>query len=48
MSLQLPEKPNLEYLKKQAKEMLRTMQQGKLADANTRWPTNTASLPGPN
>lgn len=33
MSRQLPEKPNLEYLKKQAKELLRTMQQGKLADA---------------
>ena len=33
MSRQLPEKPNLEYLKKQAKELLRTMRQGKLADA---------------
>jgi hypothetical protein len=33
MSLQLPEKPNLEYLKKQAKELLRSMRQGKLADA---------------
>jgi ankyrin repeat protein len=29
----LPEKPNLQYLKKQAKELLRTMQQGKLANA---------------
>src|SRR5580704_6488420 len=33
MSRQLPEQPNLEYLKKQAKELLRTMPQGKLADA---------------
>src|SRR6202161_4052035 len=33
MSRQLPEKPNLEFLKKQAKELLRSMQQGKLADA---------------
>ena len=33
MSRQLPEKPNLEFLKKQAKELLRTMRQGKLADA---------------
>jgi hypothetical protein len=33
MSRQLPEKPNLEYLKKQAKELLRAMRQGKLADA---------------
>jgi hypothetical protein len=33
MSRQLPEKPNLEYLKKQAKELLRGMPQGKLADA---------------
>ncbi len=33
MSRQLPEKPNLEYLKKKAKELLRTMPQGKLADA---------------
>jgi hypothetical protein len=33
MSRHLPEKPNLEYLKKQAKELLRTMRQGKLADA---------------
>ncbi len=33
MSRQLPEKPNLEYLKKQAKELLRSRQQGKLADA---------------
>src|SRR6516162_4738492 len=33
MSRYLPEKPNLEYLKKQAKELLRTMRQGKLADA---------------
>ena len=32
MSRQLPEKPNLEYLKKQAKELLRGMRQGKLAD----------------
>ena len=27
MSLQLPEKPNLEYLRKQAKELLRNTQQ---------------------
>jgi hypothetical protein len=33
MSRTLPEKPNLEYLKKEAKELLRTMRQGKLADA---------------
>ena len=33
MSRQLPEKPNLEYLKKQAKELLRSMPAGKLADA---------------
>ena len=29
----LPEKPHLEYLRKQAKELLRTMERGKLADA---------------
>src|SRR5580658_7713151 len=33
MSRQLSEKPSLEYLKKQAKELLRSMRQGKLADA---------------
>jgi ankyrin repeat protein len=33
MSRQLPEKTNFEYLKKQAKELLRSMPQGKLADA---------------
>jgi ankyrin repeat protein len=33
MSRQLPQKPNLEHLKKQAKELQRNMQQGKLADA---------------
>jgi ankyrin repeat protein len=33
MSRELPEKPNLEYLKKQAKELLRANGQGKLADA---------------
>lgn len=33
MSRQLPEKPNLEYLKKQAKELLRGMRPCKLADA---------------
>jgi len=33
MSRQLPEKPNLRFLKKQAKELLRGMPQGKLADA---------------
>jgi ankyrin repeat protein len=33
MSRQLPEKPNLQYLKKEAKELLRSMRQGKLADA---------------
>jgi hypothetical protein len=32
MSRELPEKPNLEDLKKQAKERLRSMPQGKLAD----------------
>ena len=33
MSRQLPERPNLEHLRKQAKELLRGMRQGKLADA---------------
>lgn len=33
MSRQLPDHPNLQYLKKEAKELLRGMQQGKLADA---------------
>jgi hypothetical protein len=33
MSRQLPEKPNLAYLKKQAKELLRTVQHRHLADA---------------
>src|SRR5271167_482548 len=33
MSRQLPEKPNLAYLKKQAKELLRSVQHHKLADA---------------
>src|ERR1700751_4525889 len=33
MSSVLPERPNLEHLKKQAKELLRTMGRGKLADA---------------
>jgi hypothetical protein len=33
MSRQLPEKPNLEYLKKEAKELRCSMPQGKLADA---------------
>jgi ankyrin repeat protein len=33
MSRQLPEKPSLEYLRKQAKELLRATRQGKLADA---------------
>lgn len=33
MSRQLPQKPNLEYLKKEAKELLRGMSAGKLADA---------------
>jgi hypothetical protein len=33
MSGQLPQRPNLEYLKKQAKELLRSTQHGKLADA---------------
>lgn len=33
MSRQLPERPNLEHLRKQAKELLRTMRHGKLADA---------------
>jgi hypothetical protein len=33
MSRELPKKPNLEYLKKQAKELLRSNGQGKLADA---------------
>lgn len=33
MSRQLPERPSLEYLKKQAKELLRGMRQGKLAAA---------------
>jgi Ankyrin repeats (3 copies)/Ankyrin repeat len=33
VSRHLPEKPNLEYLKKQAKELLGSMPEGKLADA---------------
>jgi hypothetical protein len=33
MSRELPERPHLEYLRKQAKELLRTMPQGRLADA---------------
>ena len=33
MSRSLPEKPNLEYLKKEAKELRQTMPQAKLADA---------------
>src|ERR1700690_2243105 len=33
MSRRLPARPNLEHLKKQAKELLRNMPQGKLADA---------------
>jgi hypothetical protein len=33
MSRQLPAKPNLEFLKKQAKELLRSMEHGQLADA---------------
>jgi ankyrin repeat protein len=33
MSRELPEHPNLNFLKKQAKELLRSGQQGKLADA---------------
>jgi hypothetical protein len=32
MSRQLPQKANLEYLKKQAKELPSSMRQGKLAD----------------
>ena len=33
MSRQLPENPNLEFLKKEAKELRRSMPQAKLADA---------------
>jgi hypothetical protein len=33
MSRELPQKPNLGYLRKQAKELLRSTRQGKLADA---------------
>jgi hypothetical protein len=33
MSRQLPEKPNFEFLKKQAKELLRALPLGKLTDA---------------
>lgn len=33
MSRRLPDQPNLQHLKKQAKELLRGMRQGKLADA---------------
>ena len=33
MSRQLPEKPNLEYLRKEAKELFRSTGQGRLADA---------------
>ncbi len=45
MSRQLPEKPNLEHLKKQAKELLRSMPESQLADAQSTLPlpTNMAS-----
>jgi len=33
MPHELPAKPNLEYLRKQAKQLQRTMPQGKLSDA---------------
>ena len=33
MSRELPAKPSLEYLRKQAKQIHRTMSHGKLADA---------------
>ena len=33
MSRSLPAKPSLEFLRKQAKQLQRTMRQGKLADA---------------
>ena len=33
MSRELPAKPSLEYLRKQAKQLQRTTSQGKLADA---------------
>ena len=33
MSRELPAKPSLEYLRKQAKQLQRSMSQGKLADA---------------
>lgn len=36
MSRQLPEKPNLEFLRKQAKDLLRSTRQGKLTDAQHR------------
>ena len=36
MSRELPKRPRLEYLRKQAKELLRTIPQGKLADAQHR------------
>ena len=36
MSRELPAKANLEYLKKQAKQLLRAMPQAKLADAQHR------------
>jgi hypothetical protein len=48
MSRELPAKPNLEYLRKQAKELLRSTRQGKLADAQHTWPTSTVSPPGRN
>jgi hypothetical protein len=39
MSRELPAKPSLEFLRKQAKQIQRTMTQGKLADArSTFWP----------
>jgi hypothetical protein len=40
MSRELPQKPNLAYLKKQAKELLRAMRQG---TRNIRLPMNTVS-----
>jgi hypothetical protein len=40
MSRQLPAKPNLEFLRKQAKELLRTLPQGKPANAPPGKPAN--------
>jgi len=48
MSLQLPQFPNLESLRKQAKAMHRKTGQGKLADAQQMLPKSTVLPRGHN